>query len=81
MIKSLLYAVGAIARFYESRAHSIALRDLKFCENKQQQIHEKIFEATRENYPDDHISSLHRWLRQWQERTASFDERLQGREQ
>ncbi len=80
MIKALLFAIGALGKFYASRAHSITLRDLKYCERRQIEIHEQLTQATRNHAPPEHLDSLRDWLRQWQERGASFDERLQRRD-
>ena len=84
MLKTLLFAVGAVAKFYESRALSQTLRDLNHCESKELAIHEQINEFTRDKdfnednpHHAEHLGALHRWLRQWQERKAACDERLQ----
>jgi hypothetical protein len=84
MFKTLLFAIGAFAKFYESRAISQNLRDINHCETKELAIQEQINEITRNKKYDRnnphhrrHLDALHRWLQQWQERKAACDERLQ----
>ena len=84
MIKTFLSTLGAIAKFYESRALSQSLRDLNHCEEQELAIQNQINDFTKDDDYDKNnpmhrgnLAALHRWLQQWQERKASFDERLQ----
>ena len=86
-LATLFYAVGAVAKFYESRALSQTLVDLLHCEKQELKIHEQINSYTNSDQFDsgnpqhaNHLDALNRWLRQWQGRKASFDERLQRAE-
>ena len=83
LLTSLFQAINSLASYLESKALSQALKDVIYCEEQQIKIHEEITEFTQRSDFDSaipgyisYLGALNRRLHQWEQRTATFDERL-----